>query len=287
MSEIIRNGVGYGKGGGVIIRNGVTYGGKNSSTLATKSISANGDYTASSDGVDGYSVVSVSVPQPTISSTQIVAEYDNFDPTDSSTQYLDDDQVFSILAPAGTSQAGDLTVAGVTYHGIAITDAATIASALPLSGTYQVLEYKLIITSLGAGDARIISTGGTFFEMSLWHNSSIDYLQYCSDQGTIIDTDNIVALDTTACYDTSITKASLVNTVLHVKYVYDGTYVMLYVNDVAKIRWSAFQVLGSMQGFGMHVGANGATATPDEMFVAEAKYTGRVLTYNGETWMPN
>lgn len=63
MPKIMRNGVAYGKGGKIIVHNGVTYGGSHVAKLVEKTVTANGTYNASSEGVDGYSSVRVAVPQ--------------------------------------------------------------------------------------------------------------------------------------------------------------------------------------------------------------------------------
>lgn len=65
MPKIIRNGIAYGKGGKIIVHNGVAYGGSHVAKLVEKTITANGIYTATSDGADGYSAVTVAVPSPT------------------------------------------------------------------------------------------------------------------------------------------------------------------------------------------------------------------------------
>ena len=51
----MHNGVAYGKGGKIIVHNGVAYGGSHVAKLVEKTITENGVYNASSDGVDGYS----------------------------------------------------------------------------------------------------------------------------------------------------------------------------------------------------------------------------------------
>lgn len=279
MSEIIRNGVGYGKGGGIIIRNGVAYGGKNSSTLATKSIPANGEYTASSDGVDGYSVVSVNVPQPVITTATAAADLTGYEAGDT-----DLGNGWQIALGSGTAAVDSMTVGGVTYDGLAISGATTIASNRTLSGYFQVLDIELVTTALGSGDVRVVSTGGTYYEATIWYNDGDDYLNICNGGGTIIDTANVIDLGGGNAHDLSLPKTGLLNAPLRVKYVSDGTNITMHINDTPKVRWDAGTINGIFNGYGIHIGANGAAGS--NILVSKAEYSGESLSWDGRNWVP-
>lgn len=279
MSEIIRNGVGYGKGGGIIIRNGVAYGGKNSSTLATKSIPANGEYTASSDGVDGYSVVSVNVPQPVVSSFSAAADLTGYEAGDT---HLGDD--WQIALGSGTAAVDSVTVGGVTYDGLAISGATTIASNRTLSGEFQVLEIELVTTALGSGAVRVVSTGGSYYEATVWYDDGDDYLSICNGGGTIIDTANVIDLGGGNAHDLSLPKTGLLNAPLRVKYVSDGTNITMHINDTPKVRWDAVFINNILHAYGIHIGANGAAGS--NILVSKAEYSGESLSWDGRNWVP-
>lgn len=279
MSEIIRNGVGYGKGGGIIIRNGVTYGGKNSSTLATKSISANGEYMASSDGVDGYSVVSVNVPQPVITTATAAADLTGYEAGDT-----DLGNEWQIALGSGTAAVDSTTVGGVTYDGLAISGATTITSNRTLSGGIQSLEMEFIITALGSGDVRVVSTGGLYYHGTIWYNNSDDYLKIILTGGTIIDTENVIDQGSGDGHDLSLPKTGLINTPLRIKYVSDGTNTTLYINDTPKVYWDVETMNDNFRAFGIHIGANGAAGS--DILVSKAEYSGETLIWDGREWSP-
>jgi hypothetical protein len=252
--------------------------------IVTKTITENGTYDASSDSAEGYNPVTVNVPQPVITQNSVSPSYADFDPTDPKTQYLDTDEIFKITAPVGTAHTDSVTVDGVTYNGMALSGAATISTNQILGSTYQVLEINMITTALGSGSCRIVSTGGTYFEGTVWTSASDDYLKIVGIGGEIIDTTNIVDLGGKDLHDLSIPKSGLIDTVLTVKYVYDGEYITLYINDVAKVRWYGFELNPYFQAFGVNIGANGASA--NDMLVVPAEFIGESLSWDGRTWSP-
>lgn len=252
--------------------------------IVSKTITENGTYNASDDDAAGYDPVTVNVPQPVITQNSVTPSYADFDPTDPNTQYLDPDEIFKITAPAGTAHTDSVTVGGVTYNGMAISGAATMSTNHILGTTYQILEINLITTALGTGDCRIVSTGGTYFEGSIWTGDTDNYLRIVGYGGEIIDTTNVVDLGGHDLHDLSIPKSGLVDALLNVKYIYDGEFITLYLNDVAKVRWYGFELNPYFQAFGMNIGANGASA--NDMLVALEELRGESLSWNGRAWMP-
>lgn len=280
MSEIIRNGVEYGKGGGVIIRNGVTYGGKNSSTLATKSISANGEYTASSDGVDGYSAVSVNVPQPVVSSLSAAADLTGY----SGSPDLGNGFEVTNLSTGSVCEVDSETVGGVTYNGLRIGGNTTIRTKRYF-GKMSTFEVEFIINSFVSGDNRLISTGGNNYDFSIYTNNE-DYLHYVADNYHQVLDPNVNRVPYTGgnCTDNSISKASMIGAVTNIKFVDDGTYTTLYVNGVAKVNWLTGYANNSFFLYGQNVGANGSGGA--DMLITKLRWTADGIEYDGRNWVP-
>lgn len=280
MSEIIRNGVGYGKGGGIIIRNGVAYGGKNSSTLATKSIPANGEYTASSDGVDGYSVVSVNVPQPVVSSFSAAADLTGY----SGSPDLGNGFEITNFTTDSVCEVGSETIGGVTYNGLRIGGMTTIRTKRYF-GRMSTFEVEFIINSFVSGDNRLLSTGGYGYDFSIYKSSYDDYLHYVA--GNVHQVlDPAVSRDASSggnCTDNSIAIASLIGAVTNIKFVDDGTYTTLYVNGVAKVNWETGYANNSFFLYGQNVGANGMGGA--DMLITKLRWTADGIEYDGRNWV--
>lgn len=250
--------------------------------VTTKTITQNGTYNASSDNADGYSSVTVAVPQPTITTTTAAADLTGYEAGD--TSLGNDWQI--VLGSTGTAVVGSETVGGVTYEGLEIGGSTTIAKAMGLTGDYQVLEIEIIETALTYdsyyGTVRVISTESDF-RGSLYLSSSSDYLHFCTGAATW-RADSLVTIDSDNAYDTSVTKSDIMNQVLNVKYINDGDYITMYVNGVRKLVWSTSDMSPILQGYGIHVGADGIGE--NGMFVSKAEYRGDSLTWDGRTWRP-
>lgn len=255
-----------------------------SGTLVTKTITANATYTAASDNADGYSSVTVAVPQPTITTTTAAANLTGYNPGDTTLG----NQWQIVLGATGTAAVGSETVGGVTYEGLEIGGSTTIAKAMGLTGDYQVLEIEIIETSLTYdsyyGTVRVISTGGIGFEGSLYISSSSDYLHICTTSAKW-KASSLVDIDSGNAYDTSITKADIMNKVLNVKYVNSGDEVTMYINDVPKLVWDTYNFSPILQGAGIHIGAD--EIGENGMLVSKAEYRGESLSWDGRTWHPS
>lgn len=192
-----------------------------------------------------------------------------------------------VLGATGTAAVGSETVGGVTYEGLEIGGSTTIAKATGLTGDYQVLEIEIIETALTYdsyyGTVRVITTGGNY-RGSLYLSSSSDYLHVCP-RGATWRADSLVTIDSDNAYDTSITKADVMNNVFNVKYVNDGDHITMYINDVPKVVWDTYGISLILQSVGIHIGADGIGE--NGMLIAKAEYSGESLSYDGRTWHPS
>ena len=217
--------------------------------------------------------------QPVITTATAAADLTGYEAGDTD---LGDD--WQIGLGGGTAAVDSVTVGGVTYDGLAISGATTIASNRTLSGEFQALEIESVTTALGSGDVRVVSTGGTYYEASVWYNNSDDYLNICNGGGTIIDTANVIDLGGGNARDLSLPKTGLLNAPLRVKYVSDGTNITMHINGTPKVRWDAVTINNIFRGYGIHIGANGASGS--NILVSKAEYSGESLSWDGRNWVP-
>lgn len=258
----------------------ISPGGGGGGTLVEKTITANDVYFATDDDADGYSKVTVNVPQPVTTTNVSAADLTGYEAGDT-----DLGNEWRIALGSGTAAVDSVTVGGVTYDGLAISGATTISSARTLAGDFRELEIEFIITALGSGDVRVISTGGLYYESTIWHSNSDDYLKIVLTGGTIIDTDNVIDQGNGDGHDLSLPKTGLVNTPLRVKYVSDGVHTTLYINDVPKAYWSTVFINNLFQSSGIHIGANGAASS--NILVSKAEYSSERLSWDGHTYIRN
>lgn len=256
----------------------ITPGGGGGGTLIEKTITENDVYFATDDDADGYSKVTVNVPQPVVTTNVAAADLTHY--TSGQTGLGGG---FTITNSNGITGVSTKTVDGVEYTGLNISGSATFQTMRPLSVNYTALEFDLILTDTSTpGDARIISTGGAYFGMTVWVKPSYQYLRYCTDRGIIIDADHLRALDFYNYEDTSLPVESLIDTLFKIRYTYDGVYVTLYINDVAKIAWTLADANSYITTYGLNVGANGAVMPA--MLAVKAEYSGEALSWNGHTY---
>lgn len=256
---------------------GISPGGGGGSTLIERTITENDVYFATDDDADGYSKVIVNVPQPTIVTATAAADLTGYEAGDTD---LGND--WQIALGGGTAAVDSVTVGGVTYDGLAISGATTIASNRTLDGDFQALEIELVTTALGSGDVRVVSTGGAYYEATIWYNGGDDYLKICTSRATIIDTANVIDLGYGNAHDLSLPKTGLLNAPLRVKYVSDGTNITMHINDTPKARWDAVFINNILRTYGIHIGANGAAGA--DMLAVKAEYSGETLSWNGHTY---
>ena len=191
---------------------------------------------------------------------------------------------WQIALGSGTAAVDSVTVGGVTYNGLAISGATTIATNRTLSGEFQVLEIELLTTTLGSGDVRVVSTGGYNYEASVWYNDGDDYVRIVATGGTIIDTTNVIDLGGGNAHDLSLPKTGLLNAPLRVKYVSDGTNITMHINGTPKVCWGAGSINDIFRAYGIHIGANGASGS--NILVSKAEYSGESLSWDGRSWVP-
>lgn len=259
---------------------GISPGGGGGSTLIERTITENDVYFATDDDADGYSKVTVNVPQPVITTATAAADLTGYEAGDTD---LGND--WQIALGGGTAAVGSETVSGVTYDGLAISGATTIASNRTLDGDFQVLEIELVATALGSGDVRVVSTGGAYYAATIWYNGGDDYLKICNSSGTIIDTANVIDLGYGNAHDLSLPKTGLLNAPLRVKYVSDGTNITMHINDTPKVRWDVVFINNVLRTYGIHIGANGASGS--NILVSKAEYSGESLSWDGHTYIRN
>lgn len=216
--------------------------------------------------------------QPVITTATAAADLTGYEAGDTD---LGND--WQIVLGGGTAAVDSVTVGGVTYDGLAISGATTIASNETLGGDFRALEIELVTTALGSGDVRVVSTGGLHYEATIWYNDGDDYLNIVAIGGTIIDTANVIDLGGNA-HDLSLPKTGLLNAPLRVKYVSDGTNITMHINGTPKVCWGAGSINDIFRAFGIHIGANGAAGS--NILVSKAEYSGESLSWDGRNWVP-
>lgn len=258
----------------------ITPGGGGGGTLIEKTITENDVYFATDDDADGYSKVTVNVPQPVVTTNVAAADL---------TRYVagqtDLGGGFTITNSSGITGVDTKIIDGVEYVGLEMGGAATFQTKPSLPDRYMTVEFNVIITGATSGDMRIVSTGGTYFEFTVYARQSNTNLMFCTNQGTIIDNEHLHALDPYNYEDTSLPLASLIDKVLKIKYAYrpSDDRVILYINNVAKVSWSATHFNNIVDSYGLNVGANGATMPT--MLVVKAESSGEALSWNGHTYI--
>ena len=248
-------------------------------TILPKTITANGTYNASADSADGYSPVTVNIPQPVVSSFSAAADLTGYEAGDT-----DLGNGWQINLNSGTAAVDSVTVGGVTYNGLRISGATTVQTKRYF-GKMSTLEIEFIVNSFVSGENRLITTGGYNFDFSVYVNDN-DYLRYiANDIHQVLDP--AVYRDASSggnCSDNSIPKASLIGAVTNVKFVDDGTYTTLYVNGVAKVNWLTGYANNSFFLYGQNVGANGSGGA--DMLITKLRWTANGIEYDGRNWVP-
>lgn len=258
----------------------ISPGGGGGGTLVEKTITENDVYFATDDDADGYSKVTVNVPQP-VTTTNVSAA----DLTHYTSGQTDLGGGCTITNSSGITGVDTKIIDGVEYVGLGMSGSATFQMKPSLPDRYTTVEFNVIITGTTSGDMRIISTGGTYFEFTVYARQSNTNLMFCTNQGTIIDNEHLRALDPYNYEDTSLPLASLMDTVLKIRYTYrpSDDRVILYINNVAKVSWSATHFNNIVDSYGLNVGANGATLPT--MLVVKAESSGEALSWNGHTYI--
>lgn len=237
-------------------------------TTVAKTITANGTYSASSDGVDGYSRVTVNVTPAFVELPANLMSYES--------GVTDLSHGFVVLDSSGTIESGTYTIDGAEYSGLRLAGASTIAT--PDNMSAGTLMAKVIVTGFGMSrDQRIFSPKrGTDqnWRFSVWSLSSDDRLRYNLRNCEVLD-NSLVNLGYSVDYaDPNITKDLILNKELIIEIRNDNTgYRTLYVNDVAKARkWTEGSSTSSNDGIwnSFTVGGNGTTGS--DILVTEFKW---------------
>lgn len=259
---------------------GITPGGGGGSTLIERTITENDVYFASDDDADGYSKVTVNVPQPVMTTNVSAADLTHY-----TSGQTDLGGGCRITNSSGITGVDTKIIDGVEYVGLGMSGSATFQMKPSLPDRYRTVEFNAIITGTTSGDMRIVSTGGSYFEFTVYARQSNANLMFCTNQGTIIDYEHLNALDPYNYEDTSLPLANLIDTVLKIRYTYRSSddSVILYVNNVAKVSWSVTHFNNIVDSYGLNIGANGA-ATPT-MLVVKAESSGEVLSWDGHTYI--
>ena len=190
---------------------------------------------------------------------------------------------FTISNNSGTIAVDSETVGGVTYNGLRISGASTIQTKRYF-GKMSTFEVEFIVNSFVSGANRLISTSNDY-DFSIY-TSSDDYLHYVANNyHQVLDPAvHRVPYSDGNCTDNSITIASLIGAVTNIKFVDDGTYTTLYVNDVAKVNWLTSYANNSFFLYGQHVGANGSGGA--DMLITKLQWTANGIEYDGFNYIP-
>lgn len=252
-------------------------------TILPKTLTTNGTYNASADSADGYSPVTVNVPQPVVSSFSAAADLTGY----SGNPDLGNGFEVTTSGGPGTIAVDSETIGDVTYNGLRISGGTTIRTKRYF-GKMSTFEVEFIVNSFVSGENRMITTGGYNFDFSVYvnYNDYFDYLRYiANDVHQVLDP--AVYRDASSggnCIDNSITIASLIGAVTNVKFVDDGTYTTLYVNGVAKVNWLTGYANNSFFLYGQNVGANGSGGA--DMLITKLRWTANGIEYDGRNWVP-
>lgn len=190
---------------------------------------------------------------------------------------------FTVAVGGGTIAVDSETIDGVTYDGLRISGATTITTNRYF-GKISTFEVEFIINSFVSGNNRLLSTNNNF-DFSVY-TANDDYLRYVADNyHQVLDPAvNRVQYTGGNCIDNSITKASLIGAVTNVKFIDDGTYTTLYVNDVAKVNWRTGYANNSFFLYGQHVGANGEGGA--DILITKLQWTADGIEYNNQNYVP-
>ena len=191
---------------------------------------------------------------------------------------------FTISNNSGTIAVDSKTVGGVTYDGLRISGASTIQTKRYF-GKMSTLEIEFIVNSFVSGANRLISTGGDYYDFSIYTSGddNLHYVAYKCNQVLDPAVDRVPYSDGN-CTDNSITIASLIGAVTNIKFVDDGTYTTLYVNGVAKVNWLTGYANNSFFLYGQHVGANGSGGA--DMLITKLQWTANGIEYDGLNYVP-
>lgn len=256
-------------------------------TLIEKTITENDVYFATDDDADGYSKVTVNVPQPVVATNRISADLDNYVEGDTSLGNGFGIKNYS----AGSLESSTITIDGTVYHGLKFNNApgATVYTNRALGSIATLLEIELIVTELTTnGDCRLASTGGTYYNGSIWYSGGNvygydQYLKIVVSRGTILDP-NIMDLGGGNSYDSTFPKTSLINSPLNIKYVLTSDGVVLKINNVNKVLYPTSVFNSDLTSYGLNIGANGVYGT--SMLLSKAEYSAEVMTWDNRGWIP-
>jgi hypothetical protein len=191
---------------------------------------------------------------------------------------------FTLYLTDGTAVAGSETISGETYTGLDISgdvDIKKTGGTVILDDLYQTAEFEFIEKNLtyhsGYNTVRITSTGSSSYAGSTYFSADSDYMHFCHTGATLLDPDHQIVVDSGNLYDTTITKASVMNQLLKIKYVKNEDYITLYVNDVARLRWDATSFNTILATTSITLGANGIGQ--NDMLVTKVQYSGNSLSY--------
>lgn len=191
---------------------------------------------------------------------------------------------FTVTNSSGTIAVDSETIDGVTYNGLRIGGASTLETKRYF-GKITTLEIEFIVNSFVSGNNRLISTGGSGFDFSIYTTND-EYLRYVADLYHQVLDPNVNRVPYTGgnCIDNGITKASMIGAVTNVKFVDDGTYTTLYINGVAKVNWLTGYANNSFFLYGQHVGANGEGGA--DILITKLQWTADGIEYNNQNYVP-
>lgn len=255
-------------------------------TLIERTITENDVYFATDDNADGYSKVTVNVPQPVVTTNRISADLNNYVEGDTSLG-----NGFNIKNNStGSLESSTITIDETVYHGLKFNNApgATIYTNRALGVDTPILEIEAVITELTTnGDCRLASTGGVYYNGSVWYSggdtyTADQYLRIVVYQGAILDS-NLVNIGEGNTYDSSFPKTNLVNSPLNIKYIFTSDGVILKINNVNKAIYPTSAFNSDVSTYGLNIGANGAQGS--SMLLTKAEYSGEVMTWGGHTYI--
>lgn len=233
--------------------------------LITKSVAANGTYSAEDDGADGYSVVTANVNSVDISPD--LMGYTAGDTDLGNGFRLYDTNISGSVVESGTYTINDHDYSGLRLKGRPYL--MTPAIPFTLAGSYA--ECKFVIKEKSSVDvSRIISPrydeDDSNLNFYLFTEKNGAYIEYRFDNCTILDPQ--LFLYYSNYVDPSIIVDNIIGTEMTVKWISDGTYITMLVNDVPKAKIGCDHIRAR---FGTWMCIGGCSYTGHDIIITKAK----------------
>lgn len=234
-------------------------------TLINKTITVNGTYSAEDDNADGYSVVTANINSIDISPDLMGYIAGDTDLGNGFVLY-DTDTSGAIV------ESGTYTINNHDYSGLRLKGRPYLRTpAIPFALTGSYAECKFVIKEKSSEDvSRIISPryeeSGDNLNLYLFTEKNRAYIEYRFDNCTILDPQ--LSHSYYNYVDPSLIVNNIIDTEMTVKWISDGTYITMLVNDVPKAKIECDHVYARFNTW-MCIG--GCSYTGHDIIITKAK----------------